>query len=625
MPRLPISAILRLAALLSAAALAVPALAGAAFYAGEPVDGPSGDLIALGGVDLARDGTGAVVYLRRDAGVPHVFASRLVDGRWTAPERLDPGLGGPSEAPVVAAGDAGRVAVAFVNSGTLFTIVRPAGAGTWPAPVPGATPAQTPSIDMSVNDVAYVAWTGAGDVHAARLERKGTAFTTLDAPLDIDPARPAGEGNGRPRIAVSADGAALVTWGEAGHVYARRLFELRLSQAPQDLTLDALDGHPGGAADSPDVDMEDDSSYAWVAFRQTFGGTTRVIARRLVGSAFDPPVDVGGGGFGAEGAGAPRVDLNGDGDGLFASASTASGTPFVDALRLDDFLGVSPLGDPSTAGPAPQPALGENGKGVVAWIHAAPGAPAVILGRYFEDGEPKDIGILSAPELGAVDPAAGFGASANRAGDVVVLYVQGSGGQRRLMSAVWDRPPAAFGTTTTSHWRRPGQLHWTKSFDLWGPLTYTVLVDEKQVAQSTTTSVSPPTAIPDGVHRWRVVAGDRHGQTAKTKPRWLRIDGTAPSLTVRVDGTRRAGRTLRFAARASDASSRRRRGAHAARARSRASGIDAVTYDFGDGSARLRARTIKHRFRHGTFTVTVTATDRAGNSTVVTKRLRIRR
>ena len=50
----------------------------------------------------------------------------------------------------------------------------------------------------------------------------------------------------------------------------------------------------GGSADMPDVSFEDDSSYAWVVFRQQAidgaGETkTRALARRLRGSAFDDP------------------------------------------------------------------------------------------------------------------------------------------------------------------------------------------------------------------------------------------------------------------------------------------------------------------------------------------------
>ena len=46
--------------------------------------------------------------------------------------------------------------------------------------------------------------------------------------------------------------------------------------------------------------MEFDSSYGWVAFRQTFddgGPRSRVLARRLVASDFGAPVAVDGLGF----------------------------------------------------------------------------------------------------------------------------------------------------------------------------------------------------------------------------------------------------------------------------------------------------------------------------------------
>ncbi|MCW2967979.1 MAG: hypothetical protein JWM71_1751, partial [Solirubrobacteraceae bacterium] len=78
------------------AALALPAVAGAAFFAGESIDGPSPDIVTVGGVDLARDGTGGLVYVKRDTGVEHIFASRMVGGVWQPPERLDPSLALPS-------------------------------------------------------------------------------------------------------------------------------------------------------------------------------------------------------------------------------------------------------------------------------------------------------------------------------------------------------------------------------------------------------------------------------------------------------------------------------------------------------------------------------------------------
>src|SRR4051812_48810843 len=79
------------------------------FIPAEAVDGP---VTALGDLDIARDGTGAMAYVKPVGGVDHVFVSRLQDGAWQPPEQLDGGLGVGSRA-AVAAGDGGRVAVAF--------------------------------------------------------------------------------------------------------------------------------------------------------------------------------------------------------------------------------------------------------------------------------------------------------------------------------------------------------------------------------------------------------------------------------------------------------------------------------------------------------------------------------
>ncbi|MGH2968926.1 MAG: hypothetical protein ACRDK0_07665, partial [Solirubrobacteraceae bacterium] len=67
--------------------LALAPAAQAGWFRAEPIDGPA-EIEALGDVDLARDGGGGVVYVKREAGVPQVFLSRLVEGAWTPPERL---------------------------------------------------------------------------------------------------------------------------------------------------------------------------------------------------------------------------------------------------------------------------------------------------------------------------------------------------------------------------------------------------------------------------------------------------------------------------------------------------------------------------------------------------------
>ena len=60
---------------------------------------------------------------------------------------------------------------------------------------------------------------------------------------------------------------------------------MNLSAFPQDLTLPTA---APAARDSPDIDIEDDGSFAWVVFRQDFGGGSRTVGRRLIGSQFEP-------------------------------------------------------------------------------------------------------------------------------------------------------------------------------------------------------------------------------------------------------------------------------------------------------------------------------------------------
>ena len=165
----------RLALLAALAPLVLPAVAGAAtparFFAGTPVDGPSADIQALGDLDVARDGTGALTYVKRVAGVDHVFVSRLDGGTFQPPEQVDAGLAGAGAQPVVAASDGGRLVVAFVSGGTVFTAVRPAGAPGYAALQAIADAGSNPDVEMSINGVAYLTWSANGDVQAARLDR----------------------------------------------------------------------------------------------------------------------------------------------------------------------------------------------------------------------------------------------------------------------------------------------------------------------------------------------------------------------------------------------------------------------------------------------------------------------
>src|SRR4051794_29415360 len=83
-----------------------PAGAGGGWFAAEPVDA---GVAAVGGMDLARDGTGAFAYVKPDAGVPHVFLSRMRDGAQQPPERVDADVAEAGSGPVGGAPPGGRL------------------------------------------------------------------------------------------------------------------------------------------------------------------------------------------------------------------------------------------------------------------------------------------------------------------------------------------------------------------------------------------------------------------------------------------------------------------------------------------------------------------------------------
>ena len=587
---------------------AVPAHAAVrgTYFPGEAIDGPTADIQSLDDLDVSRDGTGGLVYVKRVSGIDHVFVSRLVDGSFQAPEQIDAGLGGAGSHATVAASDNGRLVVAFESGGGIFATVRPAGAPGFAPLQQIATTGSNPDVEMSINGVAYLTWTTGGDVLAARLERNGTTFNGVPGALDINQAATAGDGTGRPKVAVAADGIATVVWGESGHVYARRIFELRLSTAPQDL---------GDGSDLPEIASEDDSSFAWVTFRQNGAA----VARRLLGSQFDPPIPIEA----AEPAASAHLAMNGRGVG-YAAIGGNSTQAYGAVLKDDVFNAGLVLGAGGSVPTVGAPAVSETGDGLVAYQQTDAAGIGIHARAY--DYVPASRAVtppgadvtLSNAALGPTDAARGLLAGADRAGDVVVAFVQGTGAGSQIAAASFDRAPGSFRGSTTSKFRRFGRppLKWGAAFELWGPITYTVLIDDKPVGQTTSTGITVPVRVKDGLHRWRVIATDRRGQTSSTPTRNIRVDATAPTVRMRIGGTRKRGRFVKVSASVTDASG----------TKAKASGLKTVRISFGDGSRAISGRRASHRYAHsGMVTVRVTASDNVGNVRVVKQRIKIRK
>ena len=599
-----------------------PARAWAGVVPGQSLDGPSPDLLAVGGAAMAADGGGAVAYLRGDGGVAHVFVVLLAGGVWTAPVRVDAPLAGAAAQPVVAAGAHGRVAVAFLSGGALYAAVRPSGAGALGPPQLVAPAASDPSLSMGLSGSAYLAYAvPAGDVRAARLDRTAAAFTGLPDPLAPQPGGGAGSGPlRRARVVVSADATGLVAWGADApdgrtHVLARRVYGLHVGSVVTDVGLDQLAGLAGGSADSPDVGIEDDSSYAWIGFRQTFavpGGTpaARTLVRPLVGSELGPPAALDGLTFPATDSPlGPSLAIDGVGDGVAATRLSTSGTVVGSVLApggrdfgLGQAVDAVPAAGPSA--PAPVAAVSRTGPGLVAFATADGGLEARLLSHGATVGDAR----LARPDFGPLAPDGGLAAASDAKGDAIVAFLQGDASARRLAVAAVVPPPGPLAGLTTDHFIRVARplLQWTASRGAFSPIAYTVVLDGKPIATTAATSLELPAALTDGVHQWQVIARDSLGQQTPSPVRALRIAARPPVVAIAVSGARRAGAALGFAV-----------------AVKAPAGLAAVTIDFGDG-ARARGARASHRYaRAGRFTVRVTAVDRLGNRAVVARPIAI--
>jgi hypothetical protein len=599
--------------ILTAVVLALPAgTAHAGIFPGDAVDGPSPDVQSLGDLDLARDGTGALTYIKRVDGVDHVFVARFTGGVFNPGEAVDTGLTAASSQPVVGAADEESLVVVFVNGGTVYGVARPPGQG-YAAPV-ALGPGSDPSVDLSINGTAYASFTSGGDVRIARLDRDAHTWAVLPQPADVDPARPAGAGSGRSRVAIAADGVGVVTWGEAGHVFARKMFGLSVSSAPQDLTPAGFEDRIATTSDLPDVDAEDDSSYAWVVFRQTFAdGTSRVLARRQRGTAFDPPVavDVPGGGPVVD----PNIELNGRGVGL-ATSSGAGGQPMAALLNRDVFAAATVVFTPSAPTPPTAPAMSENDDGLVASVIGAPGVPPAAQVIPYDSLKPQAPAVISRAEFGPVDPVRGFDAAIDRASGGIVAWVQGGAADRRIVAGLLDRPPGSFTGYTAARCCQAAlaRLTWQPSFNIWGATHYQVRVDGQLVGETEDTKLQLTTPLRGVVHHWQVTAVDLRGQTRRTRTRLLRVDDLAPRLSV---GYKRSGRVVRISAHGRDPGG----SGH------RSSGIRDIVVVWGDGTRRARGTArlgVSHRYAHaGEYPLEITARDMAGNVDVFKRTVRI--
>ncbi len=346
------------------------------------IDGPSEEIVGFGGVAMAEDGTGGLVYLKRVEGVPHVFVSRYLQGHWLAPIQADIGQPYAASWPRIAAADGGELVVVWATPfatehdlpvDELLGSTLGAGSSTFGPPMivdPDirAGTGTNPDLSMSSTgqaDVVYrVVEDEQGRISSIPLLRPGDVVEEVrvahfngetwsdlgainrDAGVSM---RPPTQANA-PQIVVGPTGNGIVVWQEpdiegVARIWARRLFGRTLNYVLP-VSAVSLAGAPIGLdADAPSVALSR-LGQAEVAYRQAAG----------------PGSPLPG----------PRIFLNTLPDG---ESAKASGTEFLGASVADSAV---PGGAGATIGP---PSIDIDEKRDIRLLYDSDGTPRVVEGN----------------------------------------------------------------------------------------------------------------------------------------------------------------------------------------------------------------------------------------------------
>jgi hypothetical protein len=642
-----------LAAALLALPMLAPSSASALVSPAQPIDGPSPEIVDLGGVAMAPDGSGGLVYRKRVDGRSHIFVSRLVDGAWAPAQRVDVGQRFDSSWPVIGAGDGGRLVVTWVqefgsNSDRLYYATLDPGASRFQGPLVldgnvGEATSTFPSLAMNGSGQAYLAYrapTGTGtnpgfppgyvdfDVRVARFD--GAFWSVLGALADRNPAapvRPSTAANA-PRAGIDVSGSGIVAFQEpddelTDRIWARRIFGQTLG-IPLLVSPQTWGGKPlRGGADAFSLD-EAGFGQSAIAFRQQPGSNSGLPGPRVMvatipesfvpeAAKFGAPRLSDGGGAGALPGqpSAPSVGVTPT--GAFLNAYGVGNASIV-AGGTDDGLGPAErLDDGATAVPGdPRVVIGSTGAAVVAWKVRSGGRGAAAVQERGADGV-LNVKAVSAQQGG---PVGDLELAGSRLGDAAVAFLQGNADALAVVASVVDAPPAAFVVQTpidfTNDERIP--VTWDPAANGIGRVTYSVVVDDEVVAEGlrTTQVRLGPDELDDGVHTVRVIARDPREQETTSDAAEVQVDRRAPRVRIaqkrkgarRVTVTVQDGRAREVSGLVLSGTSISVKGARTYKGRRR------VTYAFP---------------RPGSYLLTVRARDRAGNRTKLRRRVKVTR
>jgi len=624
--------------------------AGAVILPAVTIDGPSQEIVGFGGVAMAEDGTGGLVYLKRAEGVAHVFVSRYLDGHWQAPMRVDYGEPFAASWPRIAASDGGQLVVVWATpfatekerpvDELLGSTLYPGSSVFGPAMIvdPDIRDGTGTSPDLAISstakgDVVYrvvsnnlnntIPLLRPGDViEQVRVAHYNGGTWSRLGPINRDAGvsmRPPSAENA-PRIAVGPTGNGVVVWQEpeitgVARVWARRVFGSSLDFVLPVTAISQAGAPIDDDADAPTVAISR-LGQAVVAYRQAAGPGSPLRGPRIYLNTLPDGEGAGGAEFtgasivDAVGAGPmvgpPSIDVDEKRDVRLLYDS--NGTPRVVEGTGLGLSGTLSLGPPF-AGPEPTSASVMNpvGGGISAWPSADPqGQPAVAVREDFPAG-----GVQTAlVSGGAGGEVAELAVGNSGLGDGLVAFRQGTLGNAAIVAARATAPPEQSILTVPHGWLKPAQavVAWEPAVSADGPLTYQVVLDGRPLTTPAGASQLrlDPLALSSGVHRVQVLVTDRDGQATLTPPSTLQIDALPPAVKIqRIE----AGHAV--SVRVSDAYS-------GVRAR-------AVRVSFGDGSSAAGRTRFRHSYaRPGVYRIVVLVSDRIGNQGVVRQLVSVR-
>jgi PKD domain len=615
------------------------------------IDGPSEEIVGFGGVAMAEDGTGGLVYLKRVGGVAHVFVSRYAGGHWLAPIRVDTEQPYAASWPRIGAADGGELVVVwatpFATSSKGRTIdellgatLGPGASGFGPGiivdPNIGEGVGASPDLAMSTTGQADVVYRVVEENQTVPLLRPadvveqvrvahydGQRWTGLGAiNRDRGLSMRAPTAANAPQIAIGPTGNGVVVWQEpdiegVARIWARRIFGLSLDYVLPATAMSFAGSPIGEDADAPSVAFSR-LGQAEVAYRQAAGPGSPLPGARIFLNILPDGESVNG----AEFLGASIVD-NAVPGGKTASVGRPSididehldmrllydsdGSPRViegNDRGLSGALSLGPAFVGSELATADEmecaSVMNPEGGGVSAWPSAFPNStPAVAVREDFPSGAVQ----TALVDGGDGGPIGELAVGRSSLGDGLVAFQQGPLGNAAIVATQATVPPAQFALAVPKGWIRPGQaeVSWEQATSANGPLSYTVVLDGRRVPTpaNTTTLHLNPRGLSSGRHRVQVLATDSYGQSLLSASSTLMVDGVPPSVRVtRTDG----GHAVSIAV--SD----------------HYSGVDthAVSVSFGDGSSAGSRSRFSHRYeRAGLYAVIVHVRDNLGNQAVV--------